>query len=275
MQLNLTPVVKNLLIINLLIFVGSYLLWNNARYDINDRFGLYSVLSENIRPEQMLTFMFLHAYRTPSGDLSFSHIFGNMFALFMFGPLLEQVWGGKRFLLFYLITGMGAGLLYLGVNFYENYQLKQAVETYVAQPDAGKFATFVRNSLGRLDGQTYELARKLEEEPDNPRYQQQSIQLVGEIYQAFVNVPLVGASGAIFGLLMAFGLLFPNTELFLLFIPFPIKAKYFVGLYGIYELYNGIQRAPGDSVAHFAHLGGMLFGFLLIKYWNTQRNDFY
>jgi rhomboid family protein len=275
MQFNLTPIVKNLLLINLGIFIFSYMFWSYSGYDINNRLGLYSVLSENFRPEQIITFMFLHSFRTFNGAISFGHIFGNMFALFMFGPLLERFWGSKRFLIFYIVTGVGAGLLYLGVNFYETYQLRQDATEYLQSPTPTKFLAFVRAHTGPLSENGYDFVNKFEEEPTNPVYVQQSSQLVKRAYQEVLNIPMVGASGAIFGLLMAFGLLFPNTELFLLFIPFPIKAKYFVACYGIYELYSGVQRAPGDSVAHFAHLGGMLFAYIMIKYWNSKSENFY
>jgi hypothetical protein len=170
---------------------------------------------------------------------------------------------------------VGAGVLYLGVNFYETYRLRQDAVEYVQAPTPTKFLSFVRQHAGGLSDEGYDFVNKFEEEPTNQGNVQQSIRIVRSVYQGMLDIPMVGASGAIFGLLMAFGLLFPNTELFLLFIPFPIKAKYFVACYGLYELYSGVQRAPGDSVAHFAHLGGMLFAYIMIKYWNSKRENFY
>ncbi|MBC7923275.1 MAG: rhomboid family intramembrane serine protease [Ferruginibacter sp.] len=263
MQFNLTPVVRNLLILNIAVFFLQ-----NIFPLLENYLGLRYVRAETFAPYQFLTYMFAHG--------SVGHLFGNMFALFMFGPLLEQSWGPKRFLIFYLLTGVGAGVLYEGIKFYEIHQLQQAFESFVQNPVPERFFSFVSQNPGLyVDAEDRGFSEQFADHATDPTYIRESIVRAGNRFWAFANVPMVGASGAVFGLLMAFGLLFPNTELFLLFIPFPIKAKYFVGLYGVYELYAGIQRAPGDNVAHFAHLGGMLFAFIIIKYWNSQRNNLY
>lgn len=223
--------------------------------------------SPYFQPWQFVSYLFLHA--------GIGHIFGNMFALLIFGPRLEQFWGPQRFLFFYLFTGVGAGILHTGVTYYELTQLRADTYAYVQNPSSEAFTRYM-NDHDRINyNQNYEFNNQYDENPENPVYIQESQRIVSKVYLERENVPTLGASGAVFGILMAFGLLFPNTELFLLFFPFPIKAKYFVGMYGIYELVGGIQQAPGDSVAHFAHLGGMFFAFILIKFWGSQRDKFY
>jgi membrane associated rhomboid family serine protease len=157
-----------------------------------------------------------------------------MFALFIFGITLERYWGPKRFLIYYMVCGIGAYFLH---HFINGIQLYQALGTFF---------------------------------PD-----QQAVNEAGRAMQLVFYVPAVGASGAVFGILLAFGVLFPNTRLMLLFPPIPIKAKYFVMIYGAIELYMGLQNNPGDNVAHFAHLGGMLFGYILLKYWQKNGSAFY
>ena len=176
-----------------------------GRVDLRIWLALFSPGSEYFQPYQLITHMFMHG--------NFYHLFFNMFALWMFGRVLESVWGGKRFFIYYFITGLGAAGLQLLVNYIQNVD---------------------------------------------------------------VNIPMLGASGAVFGVLLAFGMLFPNTRLMLILPPIPIKAKWFVIIYGAAELFFGIANYSGDPVAHFAHLGGMLFGYILIKYWNkTNRKKFY
>jgi membrane associated rhomboid family serine protease len=179
----------------------------------------------NFLPIQIISHMFMHG--------SGAHIFFNMFGLFMFGSILERVWGPQRFLLFYIITGFGAVLLHMFVQGFLVYRATGVLDPTMAMLEAHPQAM-----------STY-----------------------------FSNT--VGASGAIFGVLTAFAVLFPNTELYLMFIPVPVKAKYMVSVYILIELWLGVGMYGGDNVAHFAHLGGALFGFLLVKYWNRNRNTFY
>ncbi|MFC5412275.1 rhomboid family intramembrane serine protease [Larkinella bovis] len=257
---NLTPVVRALLLINIgLFFVKA------SGIDLISSFGLYSFLSPAFGPHQLVTHMFLHA--------DFWHLFSNMLGLFFFGPMLETVWGSKRFTIFYLITGIGAGLLFSGVNYFEASQLRDAVAAFKSSPTPESLELFLSDRGLLAQGDNF--LRVFEESPNNPSYMRGAVQLVTSYYEQQLAIPMVGASGAIFGILMAFGLLFPNTELFLLFPPIPIKAKYLVAFYGAYELYSGVYRAQADNVAHFAHIGGMLFAFILVKYWGKQRNNFY
>ena len=265
---NLTPTVKNLLIINIAIFALQSLIFSTDMF-VN-LFGLRYINAETFRPYQFVTHLFIH------GGLF--HLFGNMFALFIFGPLLERVWGNQRFLVFYLVTGLGASLLYSGINYYEVYQLEQAADQVLEETTPERLSTFLLEEAEfayQGSSQIKALVDGFYDNPNSRSYISQGRQLVQQVVQSKANIPMVGASGAVFGILMAFGLLFPNTELFLLFFPFPIKAKYFVLFYGAYELWAGFSRQPGDNVAHFAHLGGMLFAFILLKIWKDKRNAFY
>jgi membrane associated rhomboid family serine protease len=172
-----------------------------------------------------------------------------MFALWMFGRVLESVWGPKRFFIYYIVTGLGAAFLHTIVNFI-NYKV-------------------LENSLGPENVQIV-MDRGYEAFQQGKTFTDERMREL----QLLLNIPTVGASGAVFGVLLGFGMLFPNTQLMLLFPPIPIKAKYFVMAYGAIELYLGLTR-PGSNIAHFAHLGGMIFGFFMIKYWNKTKNNFY
>ena len=243
-QFNLTPpVVKNLLIINVLVFVASFAVLNIAHEDLNDLFGLYYFEAGQFQPFQIITSMFSH------GNLP--HLLFNMFALWMFGSQLERIWGGQRFLLFFLITGLGASALHTGVNWYEVQNLWAEIPSALHSSVQGFLDT---GGSIELDGVYHSTVRELE-----------------KIYR----IPVVGASGAVYGLLMGFGMLFPNVELMLLFLPVPIKAKFFIPLLMLGELYLGINNFEMDNIAHFAHLGGALFGFIIIKYWSRGSNNFF
>lgn len=237
-----TPaVVKNLIILNVLFFLATYVMQASFGLDISKYLALYLPSSEHFRPYQFITHMFLHG--------SLSHIFFNMFALWMFGRVLESVWGGKRFFIFYFVTGIGAATIHTLVNYIEFSAVK-------AQMSPEQIDTVLREGYNAFEqGKNFV----------NP--------LMGKMNQ-LLNIRTVGASGAVFGVLLGFGMLFPNTQLMLLFPPIPIKAKYFVTFYGALELFLAFSQ-PGSNIAHFAHLGGMIFGFILIKYWGKQRNTFF
>ncbi|WP_310587136.1 rhomboid family intramembrane serine protease [Tellurirhabdus bombi] len=258
----LTPVVRTMLLVNVALFLitafGINLTYN---------FALYSFLSPAFQPYQLVSYMFLHA--------NFNHVFSNMLGLFFFGPLLEQVWGSKKFTFFYFFTGIGAGALFAAINYYEISHFRDAIAAYTAAPTPDGFLYLVKDHAPGLYEQLFDFINQFEDNSSNPTYIQNSIKIVNSYYLQQVNIPMVGASGAVFGILMAFGLLFPNTELFLLFLPIPIKAKYLVAFYGAYEIYSGVYRAQTDGVAHFAHIGGMLFAYILVRYWGTQRKNFY
>ena len=227
----LPAVVKNLLIINGLLFLATISL-NNLGIDLVKIFGLHQFQSNDFRPHQIITHLFMHG--------SFTHLFFNMFALWMFGKILENIWGQKKFLIYYMITGIGAAAIHLIFCQYQIINISDQIPELVNIAIQGKY---------------------------NP-----SIPLSKKLTQLIIT-PTVGASGAVFGLLLAFGMLFPNALLYLYF-AIPIKAKYFVIGYGLIELYAGISNNPADNVAHFAHLGGMIFGYFLIKYWKQDTNYF-
>lgn len=224
---NIPPVVKNLLIINVIFFIAMHLFGAQGQYPLVKHLAVYYFDSPNFRVWQVVSYMFMHS----PGSLT--HILFNMFALFSFGPALEYTFGSKRFLNYYLLTGLGALVLQMAVQALEVYQITGAIT---------------------IDTTTFSSS-------------QENIAKLASIYYT----PMLGASGAIFGVLIAFGYLFPNAELMLIFLPIPIKAKYIIPFYIILELFLGVKQFSGDSVAHFAHLGGALFGFLLIKYWGVRR----
>lgn len=221
---NIPPVVKNLLIINIIFFIAT-LVFEHKGISLIDILGVHYWDSPKFRIWQVITYMFMHG--------SFAHIAFNMFALFTFGTTLEYTLGSRRFITFYLITGLGALILQMLVQAIEIHQI------------AGQF--------------TIDLATYTTDNNDH-------INTLRDIYFG----PMVGASGAIFGVLIAFGMLYPHVELLILFLPVPIKAKYIIPCYVILELFLGVAQFSGDSIAHFAHLGGALFGFILIKIWQLR-----
>jgi membrane associated rhomboid family serine protease len=266
---NFPPVVKNLLIINGLCFLAYAVLESRGLLDMNKVFGLYYPESTYFKPFQLITHVFMHG--------SFMHLFFNMFSLWMFGSVLENYWGAKRFFIYYFVTAFGAAALHLGINAIEVYKVKAAIAEFYMQADYDAFFKLIQqDSFLANDSQVIDFLSGWKNEPNSPSYLTGAKEITDYMLAHQMNIPVVGASGAVFGLLLGFGMLFPNTTLMMLFIPFPIKAKYFVILYGALELYQGISANPADNVAHFAHLGGMLFGFVMIKIWNKHnRQHFY
>ncbi len=216
------PATKNIIIINLLIWIASIVL-PRIGVDLIQIFGLHLPWAKDFHIFQLVSYMFLHDTH------SFSHVFFNMFAVYMFGRILENVWGAKRFLIYYFVTGIGAGLIQEVVWYFELREVLQSSQDVI-------------NMAGTIISKS-------------------------EYLNYFVTI---GASGAVFGILLAFGMLFPNAPLYIMFIPIPVKAKYFVIFYGLAELFLGVASFSGDSVAHFAHLGGMLFGYFMIRYWKKK-----
>jgi membrane associated rhomboid family serine protease len=204
-----------------------------------------------------------------------------MFALWMFGNVLENVWGPKRFLIFYMVTGIGAALIYMGYEAFHFYQIQQSVDAFLANPIPEEYYALVKKHFGvylEIPENQSQIDAFFTSWNDNLSsshvYIQQAMSDINQFVSFQKSNPVVGASGSVFGVLLAFGMLFPNTLLYIYFL-FPIKAKYFVILYGALELFMGVANNPGDNVAHFAHLGGMLFGFILIKLWSKKKNNFY
>jgi len=261
----LPPVVKNLLIINVLVFLLQLTVKQVFRIDMVDYLGMHYFMSEKFSPVQLVTYMFLHG--------GFSHLFFNMFALWMFGYILENVWGGKRFLTYYLITGIGAALVHSLVLYISISGLQADAAAVMQSPAPDAFRAFVNNHFPEYGSQVSSFIASWTSNPADPDYINQASHFMNELITIQMNIPTVGASGAVFGILLAFGMMFPNSLIYLYFF-FPIKAKWFVIFYGAAELYFGFANNAGDNVAHFAHLGGMIFGFFLIKYWNRKLNRF-
>jgi|SRR5688572_4555033 len=269
---NFLPVaIKNLLIINAILWLAENVFSNQLGFSFNQTFGLYYPESELFRPWQYVTHLFLHG--------NFLHLFSNMLALWMLGTVLENLWGSKRFLIYYFVTGLGAAFIHTLSGWYEIQHLQNVVDNYAAAPNIMDFLSLIKNNMLYFQGENLATIRNFidfwENRPDDPALAAQSVSFAQDLVTLKMNIPTVGASGAVFGVLLAFGMLFPNTVIYLYF-ALPIKAKYFVILYGLFELYSGFSNNPGDNVAHFAHLGGMLFGFILIKIWNKKnRRHFY
>jgi membrane associated rhomboid family serine protease len=260
-----TPVVKNLILMNVVVFIASTVLDRLYGDVVTANLTLFYFKSPLFKPFQYVTHMFMHA--------NFGHLFFNMFALWMFGKVLESVWGSKRFLIYYMITGMGAAAFYTFVNYLQYSPIESAILAFRNTPSPDLYAEIMRKYFSGEDSDLSLMTRWISD-PQNSTYISQGFQKLVLSYSHLVNIPMLGASGAVFGILLAFGMLFPNTELMLLFLPIPIKAKWFVLGYGAMELFFGLTGIE-SGVAHFAHLGGMLFGFILIKYWNTKRTNFY
>lgn len=259
---NLTPVVEKILIINVIIFLTNQFLGLN----LVGLLGLRYVFSPQFNPFQLITHLFTHA--------SFYHLFSNMFTLITFGPILEYYLSSKRFIYLYLVTGIGAALLYTLVFHLEIGKLESIYYNYLVTPTPKNFIKLL-HKFPNMYNAYHNFIDDFFNNADDPAYIARSKAIVAQLAPVLkhkINIPIVGASGATFGLLTAFAMLFPSARLSLLLLPIPIKAKYFVILYGIFELYAGIQNNPADNVAHFAHLGGILFAYLFIKWYQRKSS---
>ena len=257
----LPPVVKNLLIINGLFFLATLSLKSAYGIDLERYLGLYYFRSDLFQPYQYVSYMFLHA--------SIPHLIWNMFALWMFGYLLENFWGPKKFLTYYLLTGIGAGVVQTITHLWSFSSIESAVMAYEQAPSLDAFTLMLNQHFPQYYNQLQSFIASWTVTPDSPGYLQQSFSYIHQLVQLSYDVPTVGASGAVYGILLAFGMMFPNMLVYIYFL-FPIKAKWIVILYGAIELFSGIKNNPQDNVAHFAHLGGMIFGVILILYWRKK-----
>jgi len=241
----ITDTVKALIIVNVLFYLGS-MLSGEVAYKL---FSLYYFESPNFHFWQPLTHMFMH------DSQSIMHILFNMFGLYMFGSPLEARWGRNKFLFFYFSAGIGAALIHSMVNY---YQVQSGVDALLA---GGWSQTDITNFLTTGTGGSRSILEVVSQ---------------GEIDSIFssYNVPAVGASGAIYGILVAFGMMYPNTELMLIFLPIPIKAKYFIPALLLIDLFSGLTGFSlfGQNIANWAHIGGALFGFIMAYYW--KKNSF-
>lgn len=239
---NMPPVTKNLIIINVIVWFAMLVIPPVGR--IIEQYGaLYYVTSDQFLPFQPVSYMFIHA--------NFMHLFFNMFALFMFGVTMERVLGAPKFLFYYVSCGLGAALVQEGV-------FALMINHYASVfSNPGAIKAILAHSM--VSNQELWNAGVTTMEP-----------AIQDLFNLF-HTPTVGASGAVFGILLAFGFMFPNVRLYLIFPPIPIKARVFVALYAVLELVLGIYNNQADTVAHFAHLGGMLFGLLILLYWRKKR----
>jgi membrane associated rhomboid family serine protease len=276
-RFNILPVVvKNILILNGLMFLASIVCALKFNVDLVQYLGLFFPASEYFQPYQFVTHMFMHAYINPAtGQIYLLHIFSNMFALWMFGSVLENIWGPKRFFIFYFSCGLGGALMHLGVTGWQVYRIQAAVADYQSHPGIAEFATLSAKYDHLLNMKNIQqFIDTWKAHPDDASFVSQSIAYAQSFPGFLSDIPIVGASGAVFGVLIAFGMSFPNTYLYLYFLV-PVKAKYFVIFYALFELFAGFRGAQ-DDVAHFAHIGGALIGFLIVKFWNkNRRSDFF
>ena len=229
---HLPVVTKNIIIINVIMYIAT-LLAESRGVDLSKYFGLHYYLASDFKPHQFITYIFMHG--------SWSHIFFNMLGVYIFGQVLEQVWGPKRYLIFYIVTGLGAALAQYIIMHFEIQEVLKAVN---AEIESGMLTAAAKADL------------------------------INQKFDYLNRHVILGASGSLFGLLGAFGMLFPNQKLYLYFF-IPIKAKWLVIAYGAFELFSGWRNDPMDNVAHFAHIGGLIVGVILVLIWRKDRNHFY
>ncbi|MDX9892170.1 MAG: rhomboid family intramembrane serine protease [Bacteroidales bacterium] len=255
----LPPVVKNLLIINGLFYVAKVILLPRG-IDMDLHFGLHYLEAPHFKIWQIFTYMFMHG--------NFGHLFFNMFSLWMFGAAIENLWGSKKFLVYYLITGIGAAIIHYIIIYFQIHQDVALFNLFLENPTIQNYQNLAENVQSiRIKSVLQNNLMVLQANPDS--LNELSIATVN-IKDSFLNsFNIIGASGSVFGILLAFGMLFPNALLYIYFL-FPIKAKWFVIIYGALELLYGVT-GTSDGIAHFAHLGGMLFGLILIIYWKKKR----
>lgn len=271
-MVRITETVKHLIIINVILWLATQALYTKYNFDLGNFLALHFPENDAFGFWQPITSMFMHSIISPM------HIIGNMIGLWMFGSALEMRWGSTKFLAFYFITGVGAGLIHTLVNYIEFFSISEAITDLNLTKD--QLSQIINFDIVR-DKQY--LGSILEKDMLPILSEAQKSALTQENFRALFDLNIlnstaaVGASGALYGVLVAFGMLYPNMELMLLFLPIPIKAKYFIPLLLIFDLVSGLSGSTGllggGNVAHFAHLGGALFGFLLMWYWNkTQFN---
>lgn len=229
---HLPIVTKNIIIINVIMFVATMAL-QGRDIDLTRFFGLHYHLASDFKPHQFITYIFMHG--------SVTHIFFNMLGVYIFGQVLEQVWGPKRYLIFYVVTGLGAALAQYVIMHFEISDVLRVVNEEIASTRLGP---------------------------------SEKSELIEQKFDYLNRHVIVGASGSLFGLLGAFGMLFPNQKLYLYFF-IPVKAKWLVIAYGAFELFSGLQNNVADNVAHFAHIGGLIVGVILVLIWRKDRQHFY
>jgi membrane associated rhomboid family serine protease len=264
-MMNITPVVKQLLIINIIFFIGSNLILKSEL--ASNYFALFYFENPAFKFWQPITHMFMHA--------NLMHIFFNMFALYSFGSALEHFWGGKKFLFFYISCGLGAALLHSGINYFEIHSVLNSLSNLkFSQSEISVLLNADYKNL--FDSNNQMIASNVKTILDRTNCTQEQFNTLMNAVGTFHSTA-VGASGAVYGLLVAFAFMFPNAELAFMFIPVPIKAKYFVPGLLMIDLILGLRGsslfgAGSTGIAHFAHIGGALTGFIMMWYW--KKNQF-
>lgn len=253
---NIPTITKNLLILNALFFAAKYLAMASG-YDLDILLGAFYPESVNFKSYQIISHMFMH------GDTM--HFFFNMFALWMFGGSVERALGEKKYVILYFVAGLGAFALFNLTNYFEINGLKESLNNVDALLSINEYSQLSPTGENLFDQMNNNYGHWIK--ANNLPQQQESYNL----YTSY-SIPMVGASGAIFGVLAAYGMIFPNAVLMLIFPPIPMKAKYFIPIYIAIELYLAVQANPGDNVAHYAHIGGAIIGFILVKMW--KKNQF-
>ncbi len=277
-QFSMLPLaVKNILIINGILYLATYTFQSVYNIELANILGLYFPLNHHFKIWQFVTYMFMHA--------SFDHVLFNMISFWMFGSVLENYWGLKRFLVFYFFTGIGAAICNLAANYWTFYHVQQAAQVFLNSPTPTSLNTFIASQhlmdFRNLISLNKDYIQQWLLHPDNVQLGNNIKSLVAEYSSNLANLDerfsdvMIGASGAVFGILFAYGYLFPNTLIYVYFL-IPLRAKYIVALMGAYEFYSAWRSTPGDNIAHLAHLGGMLFGFILLYFWQkNNRKKFY
>lgn len=256
---NIAPVTKNIVLLNVALFIlTAFFEFQGSQIDLGGILSAHYIGSPLFEPYQVITHFFMHG--------GFFHIFMNMYILIMFGSFLERLWGPKRYFIVYVLSALGAYLLYSGVGFFQIMEMKRLIgDEHIIAGINGILSEY---------GQTEESIFRINNFMNGQQVTGVQIAAIQEyIDKSFVQ--MVGASGAIFGIMAAFAILFPNTELMLLFPPIPIKAKWLIGGYFLLEVYNSFQDSQGDHVAHLAHVGGAIVGAIIVLIWRRKGQNFY
>lgn len=250
---NIPQVTKNILLINVILSFATFLFPN-----LGDTLGAYYINSPSFKPYQIITHFFMHS--------GLMHIFLNMYLLVILGSHLERIWGPKRYFIFYIISALGAFALYNVIGVYQIHELKNS---FTGTLDMNIIDSIIKNSHSKA-----ELLTEINNYLNNINITSLNIEALSK-YISYCSTPMVGASGAVFGVMAAFAILFPNTE-FLLYFAIPVKAKFLVGAYFLFELYLSFNGSPGDNIAHLAHVGGAIAGALMIIIWRkTDKKNFW
>ncbi len=248
---NIPPVTRNLLILNVLMFILT-VFFASQGIDLKSMLAIHTVNSPFFEPYQIVSHFFMHA--------NFMHLFMNMFGLLMFGAFLEKLWGAKRFFIFFFAAAIGSWLIDGTISYIQFYQLKnELIANGFTSSDFSRIHAFLLDNPGYISN------------PNDGRH----LTEVFVKYQHVCTSSSLGASGGVFGILAAFAILFPNTELQMLFFPLPIKAKFLIGAYVAYELYMVFNPQDGDNIGHLAHIGGAIVGAVMVLIWRRNRTQFY